>query len=128
MYKFIANNVIAFDAEWVPDPASGRRVYDFSDDLSDDQVIEQMWLKGGATPEDPKPYLKTVLCRIVSLAAVIRERQNDNSISLKLHSVPRTNEGVLSEHMIISRFLEYIVDLLPQLKPVGFEAQAEIAT
>jgi len=120
MYKFISDNVIAFDAEWVPDPASGRRVYDLPDDLSDAEVVEQMWLEGGATPEDPRPYLKTVLCRIVSVAAVIRKKRKGGELLLNLHSLPGTNEGVMSEYEIISRFLEGVGKIKPQL--VGFNS------
>jgi hypothetical protein len=50
MYKFIADNVVVFDIEWVPDPASGRRIYKVPDTASDDEVLEVMWREGGATP------------------------------------------------------------------------------
>jgi hypothetical protein len=34
------------------------------------EVFEAMWKAGGATEEEPMPYLKTILCRVVSIAAV----------------------------------------------------------
>jgi len=120
MYKFIADNVIAFDAEWVPDPDSGRRIYDLPASIPDAEVIERMWVEGGATPEDPRPYLKTVMCRIVSLAAVIRKKSRNGELRLKLHSLPGTGEGVMSEKEIVSRFLEGIGKSKSQI--VGFNS------
>lgn len=120
MYKFIAKNVYAFDAEWVPDPESGRRVYNLPETLSDAEVIERMWIEGGATPEDPKPYLKTVLCRIVSVATVIRKKHRSGKISLKLYSLPGINQGAMEEAEIISRFLKGVGENKPQL--VGFNS------
>ena len=67
MFKTERNRVWAFDAEWIPDPRAGRLLYDLSDDLPDADVLKHMWKKGGATEEDPTPYLKTVVCRIVSV-------------------------------------------------------------
>jgi len=66
MFKTIKSRVWAFDAEWIPDPHAGRLLYDLSDDLPDADVLKHMWKEGGATEEDPTPYLKTVVCRIVS--------------------------------------------------------------
>lgn len=43
------HQIFAFDAEWVPDPATGRRVLDLPGDLPDEAVIERMWAYGGAT-------------------------------------------------------------------------------
>ena len=74
MFKSVKNRVWAFDAEWIPDPLAGRLLYKLSAEMSDREVVEVMWKKGGATEEDPTPYLKTVLCRIVSVAAVERHR------------------------------------------------------
>ncbi len=72
MFKRVHERVWAFDAEWVPDPHSGRMVYDLPESMEPAQVAEEMWRRGGATEEDPRPYLKTVLCRIVSIAMVGR--------------------------------------------------------
>ena len=74
MFKTVKNRVWAFDAEWIPDPVAGRMLYKLPEDVPDKDVFEVMWEKGGATEEDPTPYLKTVLCRIVSIAAKGRSR------------------------------------------------------
>ena len=119
MYKFIADNVVAFDVEWVPDPASGRRIYRLPDTASDDEVLEVMWREGGATPEDPRPYLKTVMCRIVSIAAVVRKRVR-SEVKLNLISLPGLHDGEQPEGKIIRNFLEAVGNLEAQL--VGFNS------
>ena len=43
MFKTVAHEVWAFDAEWVPDPVAGRVLYGLSDALSDREVVEEMW-------------------------------------------------------------------------------------
>ena len=53
-----------------------------------------MWKTGEATEEEPMPYLKTVLCRVVSIAAVVRKRKDDNSITLSLTSLPHHPENL----------------------------------
>ena len=119
MYKFIADNVVAFDVEWVPEPASGRRIYRLPDTASDDEVLEVMWREGGATPEDPRPYLKTVMCRIVSIAAVVRKRVR-SEVKLDLISLPGLHDGEQPEGKIIRKFLEAVGNLGAQL--VGFNS------
>ena len=119
MYKFIADNVVVFDIEWVPDPASGRRIYKVPYTASDEEVLEVMWREGGATPEDPRPYLKTVMCRIVSIAAVVRKRVR-NEVRLELVSLPGLRDGAQPEGKIIRQFLEAVGNLGAQL--VGFNS------
>ena len=72
MFKTVKDRVWAFDAEWIPDPAAGKLLYDLPDNTPDLDVVRRMWKEGGATEEDPTPYLKTVVCRIVSVSAVDR--------------------------------------------------------
>ena len=120
MLKSVLPELWAFDAEWVPDVASGRRVYGLADDVADERVIETMWERGGASEEDPHPYLKTVVCRVVSIAAVIRKRAADGTVSLVLHSLPTPEEGAGCERTILTRFLEAIGKSRPQL--VGFNS------
>jgi hypothetical protein len=119
MYKFIADNVVVFDVEWVPEPASGRRIYRLPDTASEDEVLEVMWREGGATPEDPRPYLKTVMCRIVSIAAVVRKRVRSD-VKLDLISLPGLHDGEQPEGKIIAKFLEAVGKLEAQL--VGFNS------
>jgi predicted PolB exonuclease-like 3'-5' exonuclease len=122
MLKCVPPEVWAFDVEWVPDPDSGRRVYGLPPDLADEVVLEYMWKQGGATDADLRPYLKTVLCRVVSIAAVIRKQTGDGDVSLKLHSLPSPDEPAASEPDILRRFLTALGKAKPQL--VGFNSQS----
>jgi len=119
MYKFITDNVVVFDVEWVPDPASGRRIYKIPDTASDDEVLDVMWRKGGATPDDPRPYLKTVMCRVISIAALVRKRVKDG-VTLKLISLPGLNVSEQAEGEIIRQFLEAVGKQKAQI--VGFNS------
>ncbi len=122
MFKAMHSKVWVFDVEWVPDPTAGRLLYQLPESLSDGEVMQEMWKMGGATDEDPMPYLKTVLCRVVSIAAVIRTVRNDE-VKLQLLSLPRDPEDPeqISEPHIVRTFLEAVGARQPQL--VGFNSQ-----
>ena len=92
MFKQISQNVWAFDVEWVPDSDMGRRLFQLPNEMEEAEVFQKMWESGGASEEDPMPYLKTVLCRVVSIAAVIRKQKDDQSVSLSLTSLPHHPE------------------------------------
>ncbi len=121
MFKTVKNRVWAFDAEWIPDPVAGRLLYDLPEETSDLDVLERMWEEGGATDEDPTPYLKTVVCRMVSVAAVERSASGDKAM-LHLLSLPRdvNDPEQISERNIVSTFLDKIGQYKPQL--VGFNS------
>jgi 3'-5' exonuclease len=122
MLRNIPSEVWAFDVEWVPDVDSGRRAYGLAPDVDDESVLHEMWQRGGATEDDPRPYLKTVLCRVVSVASVIRTRAEDGSISLVLHSVPSVAAEAMHEADLLARFLEAVGKAKPQL--VGFNSRS----
>ena len=113
------HQLFAFDAEWVPDPATGRRVLDLPGDLSDAEVIDRMWAHGGATEAEPRPYLKTILCRVVSIAAVIRTVKS-GEVYHRLYALPEGPEA-LPEDDLLRRFLLAVGDRKPQL--VGFNSR-----
>ena len=121
--KNVKTRVWAFDAEWVPDPLAGRLVYDLPDPAGPPEAVMQaMWQKGGATAEDPTPFLKTVLCRVVSIAALERRVDSDGSVVLNLMSLPHASAEAdgASEAEILSTFLTAIGEHKPQL--VGFNS------
>ena len=121
MFKTVSNKVWAFDAEWIPDPVAGRLLYKLQDDKTDAEVMQYMWKEGGGKEEDPMPYLKTVMCRIVTVAAI--ERVIEKGIpKLHLLSLPRdiTDPSQISEKHIVSTFLQKIGQYKPQL--VGFNS------
>jgi predicted PolB exonuclease-like 3'-5' exonuclease len=120
MFKSVGRQVCAFDLEWGPDPASGRRLYGLPATVTDAEVFDVMWAKAGSTAEKPRPHLKTALCRVLAVAAVIREVQNDGAISLRLTTLPRQLDKLMDEGELIATFLGYLGRHRPQL--VGFKS------
>lgn len=123
MFKFIHNKVWAFDVEWIPDPAAGRSLYQLPQSISDEEVIREMWKMGGATDEEPMPYLKTAICRVVSISALVRTASG-GEIKLHLQSLPRDPKVAeqISEAHIVGTFLDAVGTHQPQL--VGFNSQS----
>ena len=111
-----------FDCEWVPDPKAGRLLYQLPATMPDREVLTEMWRRNGATPEHPRPYLKPVLCRIVSIAAVLRRRRSAET-KLDLLWLPRdmTRPDHCAEASVIGTFLQAAGRLRPQL--VGFNSR-----
>jgi len=125
MIKSVENRVWAFDLEWVPDPLAGRLLHAIPDTVTDPAVILQvMWEEGGATEEDPTPFLKTVLCRIVSIAAVERRLRSDGTVTVNLLSLPHDPDDSDEAHeaRLVSTFLDALGNHRPQL--VGFNSIA----
>jgi 3'-5' exonuclease len=123
MFKVVHNNVWVFDVEWVPDPTSGRLLYQLPESMSNEEVIQEMWKKGGATDEDPMPYLKTVLCRVVSISTIVR-MVTDGLPKLRLLSLPHDpgDPEQISEAHVVGTFLNAIGTHKPQL--IGFNSQS----
>jgi 3'-5' exonuclease len=121
VFKSIGNQVCAFDLEWVPDLQSGRRVYDLPATMPDHEVFQCMWKNGGATAEKPRPYLKTIMCRVVAVSAIIRELGANGSVNLRLTTLPKNSDQLMDEGELIATFLGYIGKQKPQL--VGFNSQ-----
>ena len=123
MIKNVAHRVWAFDLEWVPDPLAGRLVYGFSDDVTDPaEIMRMMWEKGGATEEDPTPFLKTALCRVVSVAALERRQFPDGTVKLNLMALPHdpSNAEEATEQHVVGTFLNALGKSRPQI--VGFNS------
>lgn len=123
MIKSIADEVWAFDCEWVPDLQAGRILYKQPDDISSKEVLETMWEHGGKTPENPQPFLKLIQCRIVSIATVIRRVLRNGDVQLFLFALPQNiNDETQDEATILRRFLlEGLAIKNPQL--VGFNSR-----
>ena len=123
MIKNVAHRVWAFDLEWVPDPLAGRLVYGISDDVTDPaEIMRIMWEKGGATDEDPTPFLKTALCRVVSVAALERRQLPDGTVKLNLMALPHdpSNAEEVAEQHVVGTFLDALGKSRPQI--VGFNS------
>ncbi len=123
MIRGVEERVWAFDLEWVPDPLAGRLLHDLPDSTSDTEVLAEMWRAGGASDADPTPFLKTVLCRIVSIAVVERRARGDENPVLNLLSLPRHPESQddAREANVVGVFLEALGKHRPQL--VGFNSR-----
>lgn len=121
MFRTVSNHVWAFDLEWVPDLASGRRAYNLPLDMPDDEVYATMWAAAGATPENPRPYLKTMLCRVVSMAVAIRRVYDGDRVTLTLYSLPP--DGPMDEGELIGRFLRGLGETNPKPQIVGFNSR-----
>lgn len=123
MIKNIPNEVWAFDCEWVPDIEAGRLLYHLPDDLPTQEVLRVMWEQGGATQDNPTPFLRTLLCRIVSVAMVIRRVLPNGTVRLFLQSLPEDPEDPSQDEVyILNRFLKDGLSVHnPQL--VGFNSR-----
>ena len=122
MFKTVNKNVWAFDAEWVPDPEAGRRLFQLAEETTDADVIQKMWEEGGADEENPMPYLKTTICRVISIAAVVRSVKENGEVALSLTALPHDSADPKQngEAEILSRFLKAVGEIKPQL--VGFNS------
>ncbi|MBF0286021.1 MAG: hypothetical protein HQL51_16350 [Magnetococcales bacterium] len=125
MFKRILNPVWAFDMEWAPDPRGGRLLHNLPDSASDEEVMATMWAKNGATPENPEPFLKPALCRIVSIAAVTRQsRKEGGPPQLHLISLPKdpADPAQNDERHVVGHFLKALGERRPML--VGYNSIA----
>lgn len=123
MFKKFGDKIWAFDAEWVPDVKAGRLLYNIEKSVADKDVINQMFKEGGADEKNPNPYLKTAICRVVSISAFKREVKKDGSIVRELVSLPRLVDNqieVATEAQIIKAFLKSVGESKPQI--VGFNS------
>lgn len=123
MFKSVENRVWAFDLEWVPDPLAGILVHGLDESVDDPEaVMREMWQRGGATEENPTPFLKTVLCRVVSVAAVERKTGPDGHVSVTLVSLPHDVDDPeqTAEAAVVGSFLDALGAKRPQI--VGFNS------
>ncbi len=116
-----------FDLEWVPDANAARRLYDVPDDASEREAIERLWreTKGYSETECPKPFVKYLFSRVVSIAFLSRKvvwRDGVRTTDFTLNSLPKlpTAGDRPDEAQIIERFLYVIGAREPSL--VGFNS------
>ena len=124
MLKTIERSLLCFDVEWVPDPKAAEILHyvDLSEPGSELEAFETLWKEEGkADAENPRPYLKTILCRIVSIAGIVRE-DTGGDVSLRLFSMPADTDDPekCSESRILSGFLRAVGEKRPQI--VGFNS------
>ncbi len=123
MIKSLQPRLFSFDAEWVPDPGAAQALYNIPHDpphsLAD--AFNRLWAEGGANAENPRPYLKTIVCRVVSIAGIFRE-QSGGGVDLKLVSLPTDPDDAAksTERQILTLFLKAVGSKKPQL--VGYNS------
>ncbi len=125
MFRTIADKVFSFDVEWVPDPLSGELLHGIEDNppFSYEASFNALWADAGATPEKPRPYVKTVLCRIVSICGVYRDATKKGGPELKLVSLPADPaDPSWTEKRILEAFLRAVGGSHPQL--VGYNSNS----
>src|SRR5215204_4966591 len=114
-----------FDLEWVPDAAGAQRLLGLPETISESEAISELWKYSGATDENPRPFVKYLFSRVVSIAFLslrMVERDGVHVTEFKLHSLPRLplQEREVDESYIIERFLYFIGEREPNL--VGFNS------
>lgn len=129
MFKTVSPLVFSFDVEWVPDPLAAARLFDcpISTPGEREHAMRRLWEHGGATEENPQPYLKTILCRVVTLAGILREAKPGNPPHLRMISLPLKLDQpwMEQEKAILQGFFESVGSKKPQL--VGYNSsQADV--
>jgi 3'-5' exonuclease len=122
MFKTIFDITWAFDVEWVPDQLAGRLLYNIDETgITERAIMERMWKEGGASEDDPTPFLKTIMCRVVSVG-VLERRVTNETVGHRILSLPRdvTDPAQAAERSILSTFLDAVGRFRPQL--VGFNS------
>ncbi len=98
-------NCLVFDIETIPDIASGRRLYDISDEISDADVTEIMFTK--RREKTGHEFLALPLHQIVAISAVLRTKDQFNVWSL--------GNIEADEKEIITRFFDGVEKFTPTL-------------
>lgn len=115
--KFFPLDLI-FDIETVPDLATARRVFPDLDKIAGNRddcnpdVLGALYALAGATAEDPKPFLKYFLHRVVSIAGIWRKhvatsKEHPSGIELSFFSLPG-EDLTQPEKTIVRSFLKRI--------------------
>ena len=123
MFKSIHHDLLSFDLEWIPDPRSARILHDVDIDApgGTEAGYQALWQAGGATEERPQPYIKTILCRIVSVAGIFRSTTG-REVDLQLFALPADPADAEScaESAILTKLLKALGRRKPQL--VGYNS------
>ena len=120
MFKFkdLPARVWIIDGEWIPDISLGKRLYNLPDSFTDAEICQAMWNQHGADENNPRPFLKLTLSRIVSFCAVARNVDVSGNVTVELKTFPKFPDD--DEATIIGDFLEEIGEERPLL--VGFKS------
>ena len=124
MFKTVHSKVFSFDVEWTPDPLAAEVLVGVKHDPphSLPAAFRSLWDYGGANEENPQPYIKTILCRVVSIAGILREINVGGEPELKLISLPSdpSDPEKAHEKRILQAFFRAVGRSKPQI--VGYNS------
>ena len=116
-----------FDLEWVPDAAGAKRLFDLPEETTELEAMQHLWEHSPKySEEDPRPFLKYMFSRVVSIAFLSRKthfnRERERVTEFSLNTLPKLplETDDVDEAAIIERFLYIVGDRRPQL--VGFNS------
>ena len=116
-----------FDLEWVPDANGAKRLFDLPDETTEIEAMQRLWeqAKGYDAETNPRPFLKYMFSRVVSIAFLSRKsvfRDGERVTEFSLNSLPKLplESDDIDEAAIIDRFLYIVGDRRPQL--VGYNS------
>ena len=115
-----------FDLEWVPDAVGAKKLFGLPDDVTELEAMQALWERtSGYSEEVPRPFVKYVYSRVVSIAFLSRNavyRDSQPHIEFAVHSLPKlpTNKEQHDEAAIIGTFLHWVGEREPQL--VGYNS------
>lgn len=119
--------VLYFDLEWVPDAVGAKRLFDLTDETTEIEAMQRLWEHSPKynAETDPRPFLKYMFSRVVSIAFLSRKaifRNGEPVIDFSLNSLPKLpiETDDVDEAAIIERFLYIIGERRPQL--VGYNS------
>lgn len=127
MIRTVGDMVIAFDCEWIPDANAARLMFPDGAALSEADALKRLWEVNGATEENPRPFVRLMQSRVVSIAMVIREYlphlPEGERVRLRLVRMPQEPEEAASrdERKIVGGFLSAVGKRQPQL--IGFNSR-----
>lgn len=130
MFKTVQPRLLSFDIEWIPDPMAAEALFgiEHTPPYSLPDAYKALWEHAGADESKPRPFVKLMLSRVVSIAGIFRETTMDAAapggidVSLKLVSMPTdtTDPEKTHEKAIIESFLKAVGTRKPQL--VGYNS------
>ena len=104
MIKSFLPATCAFDCEWVPCPATAQRLLNLPLDISDREATDAVY-RAYAKEDGERPFLKLVLCKVVTISAVFRAATAEGHIVLELFTGDCDEHG---EAHLITSFLERV--------------------
>jgi 3'-5' exonuclease len=103
--KFLAKDSLTFDTEFVPDADAGLRMLGSTHpsfvDVPERAQMTQMWQAHNDydADENPRPFLKPILQKVVSIAAV-RRRETARGVMIELKVMEDAHESAMIERFM----------------------------